>query len=139
MIKSTVEEIEHTADWAIRVRAADLPGLFIASAKGMFGLLADLAQITICRHVSVELHAIDFETLLIDWLNELLYLSEQHGVIFVEFAVEELSSGNDVSLRAHAAGGSPAELFKVIKAATFSGLTIRRVDDAFQAELVFDV
>lgn len=135
----TFEEIEHTADWAIRVRAGDLPGLFLAAAEGMFALLTDLKQVTIDRRFEIELRAIDVETLLIDWLNELLYLAEQHGIVFVEFAIADLRVEAGAQLRAQAGGGRPAELLKVIKAATFSGLSIQPIESGFQAELVFDV
>ena len=37
-----IEEIEHTADLAIRVRGRDLSQLFANAARGMFGLMADL-------------------------------------------------------------------------------------------------
>jgi len=134
-----VEEIEHTADWAIRVRARDLPDLFASAARGMFGLLTDLSAVVPDRQFEIDLQAIDAETLLIDWLNELLYLAEQHGVVFIEFTIRELAANGSARLRAQAGGGRPAELFKVIKAATFHGLSIRQGDDGLQAELVFDV
>ena len=133
------EEIEHTADWAIRVCARDLRGLFAGAAEGMFGLLTDLSHVTPDRDFEIELQAIDVETLLIDWLNELLYLGEQHGLVFNRFTILDLVANGDARLRAQVGGGQPAELFKVIKAATFHGLSIRRDNDGLQAELVFDV
>ena len=134
-----VQEIEHTADWAIRVCARDLVGLFAGAAEGMFGLLTDLSQVTPVRRFEIDLRAIDVETLLIDWLNELLYLSEEHGVVFTGFTIHDLAVHGGARLRAQVDGGHPSELFKVIKAATFHGLSIDHDDDGFKAELVFDV
>lgn len=134
-----VQEIEHTADWAIRVRARDLTGLFAGAAEGMFSLLTDLSQVIPVRQFEIDLRAIDVETLLIDWLNELLYLSEEHGVVFTGFTIRDLTVDGGARLRAQVDGGHPSELFKVIKAATFHGLSIVRDDDGLQAELVFDV
>jgi len=139
MATGTIEEIEHTADWAIRVRAPDLPALFALAAEGMFGLLTDLSTVERSRHVEIALRAIDVETLLIDWLNELLFLSEQNGIVFAEFAVDELVVADGARLAARAVGGRPRELNKVIKAATFHGLSIRQNAEGCQAELVFDV
>lgn len=127
------------ADWAIRVHARDATGLFVASACGMFSLLTDLSQVTPDRHFDIELQAIDVETLLIDWLNELLYLAEEHGLVFTDFAIHELTDKGVARLHASVSGGPPAGLFKVIKAATFSGLSIKNETDGLQAELVFDV
>jgi SHS2 domain-containing protein len=139
MPQPDIEEIEHTADWAIRVRGRDLPELFANAARGMFGLLTDLSGIAFERRHAIALRAIDAETLLVDWLNELLFLSEQEGIVFGEFDVDGLSVGEEASLRARVGGGRPAELYKVIKAATFNGLSIRPVEGGFQAEVVFDV
>lgn len=134
-----IQELEHTADWAIRVRARDERSLFVGAAQGMFGLLTDLSCIAPERSFGVALQAIDVETLLIDWLNELLYLSEAHAVVFCEFAVDSFQANDGARLQAHVRGGRPAELLKHIKAATFSSLSIERDGQAIQAELVFDV
>jgi len=131
-----IEEIDHTADWAIRVSARDLPALFVAAARGMFSLLTDLSQVAADQAFEIDLQAIDVETLLIDWLNELLYRAEEDGLVFTEFAVHELTGSR---LRATARGGRPAELFKVIKAATFNNLSIKHSTDGLEAEIVFDV
>ena len=134
-----IEEIEHTADWAIRVRARGVPGLFVGAARGMFGLLTDLSQVAVERRFEISLRAIDVETLLVDWLNELLFLGEQEGLVFCDFDIHDLAANGEARLRAQASGGRPGELLKVIKAATFSGLAIERGADGFQVDLVFDV
>jgi SHS2 domain-containing protein len=134
-----IEEIEHTADWAIRVHAPDLPGLFTGAATGMFRLLADLSAVAPQRQIEIELAAVDVETLLVDWLNELLYRAELEGVVFVEFGVEELIAGDGARLRARAAGGRAPQLHAAIKAATFGGLCIVPEDGGVRAEIVFDV
>jgi SHS2 domain-containing protein len=134
-----IEEIEHTADWAIRVRARELPGVFIGAARGMFGLLTDLSQVAAGRRFEIDLQAIDVETLLIDWLNELLYLGEREGLVFCDFDVHDLAVSDGARLRAQVGGSRPGELLKTIKAATFSGLAIQRDEEGFQVDLVFDV
>lgn len=135
-----IEEIEHTADWAIRVRARDFRNLFVGAATGMFGLVAERSKVGLDRQVEIELDAIDIEVLLVDWLNELLYLSEEHNVVFFDFSIHALDLRKEgARLRAQARGGQPDELFKVIKATTFGGLAIVQHDDAVQVEIVFDV
>ena len=96
-----VREIDHTADWAIRVRAPDLAGLFAGAATGMFGLLAPLTDVA--RTLAWEFHhdAVDAETLLVDWLNELLFEAESRHVVFGEFEITALSAGS-ANMRASA-------------------------------------
>lgn len=148
MARPPFEEIEHTADWSIRVRGRNHAALFIAAARGMFSLLAESpAELVAVRRV--ELTALDVETLLVDWLNELLYVAESEALLFVEFEIHRLegvaieaSSAVDadpVRLEATARGGPAPELKKTIKAATFSSLSIQRVPDGLQVDLVFDV
>ena len=67
------EEIDHTADYAIRVRGLDLPGLFIEAARGMNALTAGAAVgPAVSREIHVE--ASDLEALLVSWLEELAFL-----------------------------------------------------------------
>ena len=145
MNEAPFEEIEHTADWAIRVRSRDLRGLFEAAARGMFSLLVDAEHVSPERRLELDLHGIDAETLLVDWLNELLYQSEDKGIAFRDFDITAL----DTSMTAHApamarlratvVGGPVHEMRRTIKAATFNALAIRRLDAGYEAEIVFDV
>jgi len=145
MNEAPFEEIEHTADWAIRVRGRDLRALFEAAARGMFSLLVDLAQVAPERTLELDLRAIDAETLLVDWLNELLYLSEDKGIAFSEFDITSIDTSMtspglaESRLQATVVGGRVHELRRTIKAATFNAIAIRRLDSGCEAEIVFDV
>jgi SHS2 domain-containing protein len=134
-----VDEIEHTADWAIRVRAADARGLFAAAAHGMFALLVDPGEIAPTHTIEVQLEAPDLETLLVDWLNELLFEAERSGRVFPHVTIDTLEIASP-RLRARARGDRPpAALTKSIKAATFAGLRIAPVAGGVEAVIVFDV
>ena len=66
------EEIEHTADWALRVRGHDLRELLVNAARGMSRLLVpDLTVISTDVERHFELDAFDAESLLVEWLSEL--------------------------------------------------------------------
>ncbi len=132
------EELEHTADLALRVHAPDLQGLFVAAARGVSSLGASVLQVPLTRVVSVTLDATDREALLVDWLNELLYLgaagAEQWS--YVAFRFDVLT---ETTLRATALGALVMECRNAVKAVTFHDLVIH--DDAmgFEATLVVDV
>ena len=141
MARPPFEEIEHTADWALRVRGPDHAALFASAARGMFGLLAELDAVDAAIERRIALRSLDVEALLIDWLNELLYLAEAEQVVFTRFEIDRISvepDGNAV-IEARAWGGPAPELRKSIKAATFSGLAIERTATGLQVDLVFDV
>jgi SHS2 domain-containing protein len=130
------EQLEHTADLALRVFASSLSELFATAALAMFSQLADLTSIAASVQLQVVLESLERESLLVDWLNELLYLHETRGEVYSEFAFEELSHHR---LRARVSGGQPAQTYTIIKAATYHDLSIRETQDGLVATIVFDV
>lgn len=130
------EEVEHTADLALRVWGEDLAALFISAARGMAWLMADPEGIEVEVEFTVELSAGDVETLLVTWLGELLYLSERENLVFTEFDLEQVSSTHLVG---KVRGGAPERWRNHIKAATFSELDIREMESGLGTNVVFDV
>lgn len=131
------EEIEHTADWALRVYGQNLPGLLLSAAHGMNYLLGvDSAAISNHVEAHFDLDAIDAESLLVNWLSELLYWIEVEGVIFHEFTLDEVTPNR---LKATVKGGPVLNLRKHIKAVTYHGLEIIGTPEGLTATIVFDV
>jgi SHS2 domain-containing protein len=141
------EEIEHTADWALRVWGADLRALFENAARGMVSLIggeADQQAEPIRR--AFRLFAPDVETLLVDWLTELLYLIEEEELVVTHVSVRAvLVTHNAVqavigaALRAEVEGKPGGRFTKHIKAATYSSLEVRCAEDGCETSIVFDV
>jgi len=130
------EEVEHTADWSLRVRGADLRSLFENAARGMVSLLGDAKPTEITFHRVIEVSAIDTESLLVEWLTELLYILEE-DLIFSEINVKQIE-GN--TLIGEVSGGPPDQPpMKIIKAVTYHLLEIRPTDTGYETVLVFDV
>ena len=133
---SPYREVDHTADWALHVWAPTMEALFVDAAKGMYALagVAAATRPTARRHI--ELSADDYESLLVAWLQELLFFTESEGQVFDDFRIISLSA---TRLSAEAAGGRPERLDKVIKAVTFHNLSIRPTAVGYETTLVFDV
>ncbi len=130
------DEIEHTADWAFRVRAADLPGLFVHAALAVYRM-GDVALAPGARvERAVRVTGVDHESLLVAWLNELLYLGESEGLAFDELAVERLT---DTELVARVRGSRVERWGKYIKAATYNDLEIRQSEKGYEVTVVVDV
>ena len=131
------EEVEHTADLALKVHGHSLKEVFINAACGLFSLMADLENLAPSVSREVHLEAPDRESLLVDWLNELLYLHEVEEEIYSRFEIENLSSS---ALSATAWGATKMEASKLtVKAATFHDLEIKKTGDGYLATVVFDV
>ena len=131
------EEIEHTADWALRVRGAGLRELLSNAARGMSSLLVpDLAAVPGDVRRQVELDAFDAESLLVAWLNELAYWAESEMLVFREFDLAEVSPTH---LQAVVRGGRAPGLQKYIKAVTYHNLRIVATEAGLETTIVFDV
>jgi len=129
------EEIPHTADWSIRVWADDLDGLLAESARGMYWLAEAefVDQPRIKR--TFEAEGIDGESLLVAFLSELVYYTEQENMGFDNFVIE---IKND-TLKVEMEGAPLKSLSKVIKAVTWHKLEIRESARGLEVEIVFDV
>jgi len=130
------EEIEHTADIAIRAYGRDLAELFINAAYGMFDLMVDVEELRPVIRRDFDLEAFDVETLLIDWLSGLLYEHEMRGEVYKHFEVHMVTPQH---LKASAYGTNSVKPHRLIKAVTFHDLQIERTSDGYRAQIVFDV
>ncbi len=135
-MQPTYEEIDHTADWALRVRGQNLTDLFRNAALGMLSLLEIEPLPGNSESRSFELKAEDTETLLVTWLEELLYPLEVEGAAVVDFQVDVLEK---VQLKATVKLNKIASINKEIKAVTFNELDIRAAEFGYETIIVFDV
>ena len=130
------EELEHTADLALRVYGRDMADLFETAAYAMFSKLWDVSPSKPVQELQVEVEGTDWESLLVNWLNELLYLHETSGAVYVDFNVLALSPQR---LKARVEGAPASMVRGIIKAATYYDLSIERTDQGYAATVVFDV
>ncbi len=128
-------EIEHTADWELHVWAPDLTTLLEIAAQGMYEL--SNTELAVGSHEIREfmIPFVDRETLLVDFLAELLFLSEDEGIAFDDYQLR-LNSG---ILKVKASGGPIRNQAKEIKAVTYHGLKIRETNLGLEVHIVFDV
>ncbi len=133
---NSFEEIEHTADWAYRVRGENLAELLIQAALGLYSLVGmELVPGSRIRR-SIQLKAIDRESLLVAWLNELLYFHESEGLGFEQIKIQEL---DETSIQAQITGAPTQQWLKDIKAVTYHNLAIRETESGLEVTLVLDV
>jgi len=130
------EEVEHTADWSFRARGRDLAELFSNAARAL-SYLEELPRggtEAVAREVEVE--GFDTETLLVNWLNELLYLGQAKAETYDRFEISSIADGH---LRAQAHGYRVPGATRRIKAVTFHNLNVTRGPEGWEATVVVDV
>lgn len=135
--KAGFEEVEHTADWALRIYGHDLGELLVNAARGMGHLLvSEPVNKPLEVEERVELEAYDAESLLVNWLSELAYWAEMEGIIFFEFDLHQVTPTH---LQATIRGVRVSNLQKHIKAVTYHNLKIVETQAGLETTVVFDV
>jgi SHS2 domain-containing protein len=134
------EEISHTADWALRVWAADVDQLFIECARGMNTITETRLAESPRLKRSLSLTAGDVEGLLVSFLSEIVYCAEHESLAFDDFQLR-ITLGQDQvrHLDATLQGAPILSMDKAIKAVTYHNLHIIKTGRGFEVEIVFDV
>jgi SHS2 domain-containing protein len=135
------EPFEHTAEAGIIARGATLAEAFANTAEGMYALMLDLETVAEREERAIALVGESTEQLLVDWLLELIFLTETEDVVFRRFQIDELSESR---LRARAWGERfDTERHRsynvMVKAVTQHLLEIVREDGGYRIRVLFDV
>jgi len=133
------EIIDHTADVGIVAYGADIRQTFANAARALFSLITELDEVEEVIYRDIELKAPDQESLLVDWLNEFIYLFDAENIIFKRFDITEL---DDTRLKARSYGekvdSSKHKLKTGVKAATYHMLKVDK-GDKYKAQVLFDI
>ena len=134
------ETFEHTADIGLLARGRTLAELFSNAADGLADLTVDRDGLKDTVQVRVSVSAADREGLLVAWLNELLYLLDTQRFVTRRTQITSLDGG---SLTARLSGDTidPGRhtVRRMIKAATYHGLSVRQADGVWEARVVLDL
>jgi SHS2 domain-containing protein len=134
------EILEHPADIGFRARGRSLAELFVNCAHALVAIILDPCDVRPVERVAIQATGIDSESLLVNWLNEVLFFVDGRRVALGEFAITRLdqtaidciASGETRDPERH-----PARL--VVKAVTYHQLRIDQKDDAWVADVYLDI
>ena len=133
------EIINHTADVGIIAYGADMKEIFANAAKALFSLITELDDIEEVVHRDIELTAPDQESLLVGWLNELIYLFDAEQIIFKRFDITQLSQTHlKARSYGHKVASAKHKLKTGVKAATYHMLKIDKSNGG-KAQVLFDI
>ncbi len=137
---ATYETFEHGADIGVRGYGYTLEEAFSNAARAMFSLMVvNFDQVRREKSVDIECEGIDYESLLVAYLNELLAQADINRLIFCDFeiSVQDLSikgkaMGEHLDLRRHEPGVE-------VKGATFTMAKVEKTGSGWMAQCVVDV
>ena len=132
--------VAHTADIGVRIHGGDMEELLVNAAHALYSILLGAPNLTERLERAVTVDSPDEETLLVDWMNELIYLFDAERLAFSRFEVEQLTErclqircfGECIDTAGH-------EVARDVKAATYHTAHIHRADDGYTAQVILDV
>jgi len=127
-------EISHTSDLAMWVCGDDLSDLMRNAADGMFALMGLVDEKGSVTSFDLKIPPGEVESLLVDYLNELLFYLDQEIVLrLINAKIDE--DGLAMQMQATKLAGRD----RYIKAATFHDLSLKETEKGLTAVIVFDV
>jgi len=131
------QNLEHTADLKIRSHGQTLEQVFTNMAQGMYANI--IAEKDILKNQAVnrklKVKAGDLQSLLVDFLNELVSLSDINNEIYTKYNLHI----KDNELIGEIKGYKIKRLKLEIKAVTYNELKIEQKENQWIAEVVFDI
>ena len=135
-----VEIFDHTADTGIRCRTRHLDDVFKMMALSLMALMVDPNNITINKERDISVVASDIESLLVEWLNEIIYLLETEDFLFKDFKILKVGAGK---LRATGFGetflADKHVIKQEIKACTYHLLELKETPHGWFGQVILDV
>jgi SHS2 domain-containing protein len=132
--------LEHPADLGFRAYGASLEKLFANCAQALVYIILDPSDIQSVQQFSLSAEGGDYESLLVNWLNEVLYYVDGKRIAFRVFDISRLS---ETHIECVATGEArdpqrhPPKL--AVKAVTYHQLKVQRTEDGWIAEVYVDV
>jgi len=130
------ETLEHPADLKIRAFGKNKKELFLNTMVGMYtGARYESEGREIKREIQIS--SLDSSALLVDFLSELLYLTETNKEVYHRIQFQKF---NNQDLQGTLIGKKLQKIGVLIKGATYHQLQIhQREDGIWEATILFDI
>lgn len=134
------EYFDVAADVGVMAWGPTLADAFRQCALGVFQLIVELDQVLTQETREVRASGESRETLLVNWINELLYLHDIEGFLIKELTLPVFEEGLLLSRLV----GEPVDPNRhrvgiIVKAATFHDLRIQELSGTWEIRLILDV
>jgi SHS2 domain-containing protein len=128
---------QHTSEIELRIQAGWLGDLVAEAGKALAEVQLAGADCVPGGPVrSIRVTSPDREALLVDWLNELIFLADIDRWVAMDFSIDLV---DDTEVRARASGVTLEWAPSRAKAATLHGLRVENVAGGLEADVLLDV
>lgn len=148
------EFIDISGDAGIRAYGRNLTEVFSNAAIALYSLITDVSRVEAKKNIAISLKSHSSTSLLVSWLNELIFHFDTYGfigkdLIDIELSIPEQTPGNQhvednaYGLTATVAGEDfdreKHEGSLLLKAATYHNLRIEKTGNLWEADIIFDI
>jgi len=131
------EVLEHTADIGLRAWGKTKEELFENAAMGMVSLAVEIEDVEPRIAYPIAASGTDLDSLLVNWLGEVLYYLDAQHVVLIKFHAEQITGQNIVGQ----AWGEPRDPARhrpkvIIKGVTYHQLRIAEQPEGWCAEVL---
>jgi len=140
LLPAMFEILEHTADIGFRARGRTAQDLFTASSMALVSVALETVAVSPRAEYPLEAAGCDRESLLVNWLSEVLFLLDGRQLVFHHFRIDELTSAS-----ARGVGvGEPRDPARhqarlIVKGVTYHQLRIEQDEQGWSAEVYLDI
>jgi SHS2 domain-containing protein len=132
--------LEHTADIGFEAFGSTREETFANAARALMDLMVDLDAIDPGEDIIVRIEGADPESLLVNWLSELLYLHDAEGWLFRDFEIQNLRDDSLVAIaRGEKFQRSRHQVKLQVKAITYHQLALERTPEGWRAQVYVDI
>ena len=134
------EIIDISGDVGLKIFGETISDLFSNAAEGFYSLITDVSAVEIKKNILVAANGDTQESLLIAFLNELIFFFDTDGFVGKEIAINKISERSveaEVSGEAFEIGRHESGL--LVKAATYHNISITKSGDMWTASVIFDI
>ena len=130
--------IEHTADTGLIAYGNNLAEAFANAAYGLFSIMVEINRVSEAESREVSVSAKDYDSLLFNWMNDLIFIFEVEHILLKRFDIKEFTEHNlKATCRGERYNPSRHQIRLGVKSATYHMLKVDREKNRVQ--VIFDV
>lgn len=132
--------LDHTGDAGVEFRAETLDSLFANAGVVLFDMICGAERIEPSGKCVISVDGGDYETLMFNFMAELIYQFDALKRVFSSFRVTEIDEARLIAEGFFEHYSPQRHGFKfAIKAVTMHQLTVKREKDGYYAKIIFDL
>jgi SHS2 domain-containing protein len=132
--------LNHTGDLGIEIYGETLEGLFENAGQAFFHVITDPSRVREAVEKRIILDYDNLETLMVDWLSQLLYLHDVEGLLLRRFEVSDLGNGRfEARIWGEGFCDGRHVIRREVKAVTFHQLEVKQEQGRWRARVILDL